>query len=84
VNKSDFIEIFLGIQHVSNTTSPALNKALMEIFDKHGLLIERFDNVLHRARDIQKFSILVKKRKVELCHCLKLLDSDKALLSVRL
>jgi hypothetical protein len=42
VNKTgDIIESFLGIQHVPNTTSPALKKALLEVFSKHGLLIAR-------------------------------------------
>jgi hypothetical protein len=42
VNKSgDIIERFLGIQHVPNTTSLALKKALLEVFSKHGLLIAR-------------------------------------------
>ncbi|XP_047084564.1 zinc finger MYM-type protein 1-like [Lolium rigidum] len=42
VNKSgDIIERFLGIQHVPNTTSLALKKALLEVFAKHDLLIAR-------------------------------------------
>ena len=35
------VERFLGIQHVPNTSSAALKKALLEVFDKHGLLIAR-------------------------------------------
>ena len=42
VSKSGaIVERFLGIQHVPNTTSAALRKALLEVFDKHGLLISR-------------------------------------------
>ena len=35
------VERFLGIQHVPNTSSAALKKALLEVFRKHGLLIAR-------------------------------------------